>query len=119
MREVTGSAALGPHHRMFVDKRPRGLGVALHARGILLRGGLQALLLKAAVRIVAVGALDQAFVYLVVERHGELRLDVGVASEAKRRLREFEQMLLVLAGMNARSEERRVGKECRSRWSPY
>ena len=21
--------------------------------------------------------------------------------------------------MNARSEERRVGKECRSRWSPY
>ena len=29
---------------------------------------------------------------------------------------------LVLAGDNAiiiRSEERRVGKECRSRWSPY
>src|SRR2546430_15729115 len=24
-----------------------------------------------------------------------------------------------LIGMNARSEERRVGKECRSRWSPY
>ena len=23
------------------------------------------------------------------------------------------------AEMNARSEERRVGKECRSRWSPY
>ena len=23
------------------------------------------------------------------------------------------------AGANARSEERRVGKECRSRWSPY
>ena len=22
-------------------------------------------------------------------------------------------------GKNARSEERRVGKECRSRWSPY
>ena len=22
-------------------------------------------------------------------------------------------------GSNARSEERRVGKECRSRWSPY
>src|SRR5256885_4436655 len=25
----------------------------------------------------------------------------------------------VLRGMAARSEERRVGKECRSRWSPY
>ena len=23
------------------------------------------------------------------------------------------------SGMSARSEERRVGKECRSRWSPY
>ena len=26
---------------------------------------------------------------------------------------------LGLGVMNARSEERRVGKECRSRWSPY
>src|SRR2546430_17707796 len=26
--------------------------------------------------------------------------------------------LKVLAGLDARSEERRVGKECRSRWSP-
>src|SRR2546429_8017777 len=30
-------------------------------------------------------------------------------------------LLLALAasGLNGRSEERRVGKECRSRWSPY
>ena len=27
--------------------------------------------------------------------------------------------LLGLIGLRARSEERRVGKECRSRWSPY
>src|SRR6266545_7938166 len=26
---------------------------------------------------------------------------------------------IVVAGDSARSEERRVGKECRSRWSPY
>jgi len=26
---------------------------------------------------------------------------------------------LVVIGDNERSEERRVGKECRSRWSPY
>ena len=25
----------------------------------------------------------------------------------------------LLGGKGARSEERRVGKECRSRWSPY
>src|SRR3989449_9996848 len=29
------------------------------------------------------------------------------------------QLTLELAGEPARSEERRVGKECRSRWSPY
>ena len=26
---------------------------------------------------------------------------------------------VVIVGCGARSEERRVGKECRSRWSPY
>ena len=28
-------------------------------------------------------------------------------------------ILFVDIGLNDRSEERRVGKECRSRWSPY
>ena len=28
-------------------------------------------------------------------------------------------MVAVVGGVNIRSEERRVGKECRSRWSPY
>ena len=28
-------------------------------------------------------------------------------------------MLVLLVGTLCRSEERRVGKECRSRWSPY
>ena len=30
-----------------------------------------------------------------------------------------ERMKMTVAGTPARSEERRVGKECRSRWSPY
>ena len=30
-----------------------------------------------------------------------------------------EKALAVLNAVRARSEERRVGKECRSRWSPY
>ena len=30
-----------------------------------------------------------------------------------------EEGIFVTFGDNARSEERRVGKECRSRWSPY
>jgi len=28
-------------------------------------------------------------------------------------------LLLIAAGLIVRSEERRVGEECRSRWSPY
>src|SRR5687768_18485767 len=31
----------------------------------------------------------------------------------------FRQLGATTAGRSARSEERRVGKECRSRWSPY
>src|SRR5258708_33057716 len=30
-----------------------------------------------------------------------------------------DALLPTLGGQTARSEERRVGKECRSRWSPY
>ena len=35
--------------------------------------------------------------------------------------RDYEQLKKSLMGLdgNDRSEERRVGKECRSRWSPY
>src|SRR5256885_1407248 len=31
----------------------------------------------------------------------------------------LETLAIATAGMALRSEERRVGKECRSRWSPY
>ena len=50
--------------------------------------------------IVAVGALHQPFLHLVMERHIELRLDVGVALEAKLRLGYLEQVLRILAGVN-------------------
>ena len=30
-----------------------------------------------------------------------------------------EGRALIVGGVKIRSEERRVGKECRSRWSPY
>ena len=32
---------------------------------------------------------------------------------------QYAQMVQQMFGKKARSEERRVGKECRSRWSPY
>ena len=47
----------------------------------------------------------------VYKRQG-LGSEVMWAYRKERPLRTFDQML-------SRSEERRVGKECRSRWSPY
>ena len=32
---------------------------------------------------------------------------------------DVEEILVIAAPKENRSEERRVGKECRSRWSPY
>src|SRR2546426_12273723 len=51
-------------------------------------------------------------------------IEVSFASiaEAAQRLPEWEadpRPGILLAGTIDRSEERRVGKECRSRWSPY
>src|SRR2546422_912527 len=44
-----------------------------------------------------------------------LHAELAAALGAERFLREIE----IAARLQHRSEERRVGKECRSRWSPY
>ena len=49
----------------------------------------------------------------LLEREGEL---VRVAAEVDPHL---EMTEITDRTVKARSEERRVGKECRSRWSPY
>ena len=51
--------------------------------------------------------------------------EAGVLAMRERRIRSFAVILLLSNGVPMlvasaeRSEERRVGKECRSRWSPY
>ena len=50
----------------------------------------------------------------------ELREEVGtLAVMAARRILKKEIKPEDHKGIRSRSEERRVGKECRSRWSPY
>ena len=44
---------------------------------------------------------------------GEFVAIVGKSGSGK------STLLHMLGGLDTRSEERRVGKECRSRWSPY
>ena len=53
---------------------------------------------------VAAGSLELAAALRLVRRRGELMFRAGQERPG---------------AMAARSEERRVGKECRSRWSPY
>ena len=49
----------------------------------------------------AIAALHQALIHLVVEGHAEGRLHVRVALEAERGLRRLQQLLFVLARVNA------------------
>ena len=43
----------------------------------------------------------------------------GVVEDVHQIIQRLKQLTLVVAADVDRSEERRVGKECRSRWSPY
>ena len=45
------------------------------------------------------------------QRRGRAKLKILISA--------FQQIQESLPGLERRSEERRVGKECRSRWSPY
>ena len=44
---------------------------------------------------------------------------LGLALTVPGSLGTFTGCIAFLVSMDERSEERRVGKECRSRWSPY
>jgi hypothetical protein len=51
-------------------------------------------------RIMAVGAMNQPLLNFVMEGHVELRLGIGVALEAERRLSHLQLVLLVLTNVN-------------------
>ena len=65
--------------------------------------------------------------YWVVTRYNDVRqifldsatFSAGVALELIKPLCPAAAQVVVDSGLRRRSEERRVGKECRSRWSPY
>ena len=98
---VASHTPLGLDRGVFIDERPARLGVAPGADPVLVGRGLHVVGSEGAVHVVAIAAHDQAFVYLVVERHIERRLSVGVALEAERRLRSLQQRFFFLALMNA------------------
>jgi len=91
VRRVAAQATLGFDGCMFKDKRTARLSMALGADGVLIGGGLEVVVAKSAVGIVAVAALDQAFVDLVVEGHVEGRFYIRMALKTERRLGDFKQ----------------------------
>src|ERR1700683_2008990 len=101
VRSGASQTPLGLDRDVFIDERPARLGVALGADRVLVGRGLHVVGSESAVHVVAIAARDQAFVHLVVERHIERRLSVGVALEAERRLRSLQQLFFFLALMNA------------------
>ena len=90
VRSVASQASLCLDRGMLVNKRPARLRVALCANRILVGRGLQVLAIERAMRIVAVGTLNQALVKLVVKGHIEGRFDIGMTLEAKGRLAGLE-----------------------------
>ena len=79
MRSVARQASFRLDRRMFIHKGPTILHVALGAYRIQIGGRPDVVVPERSVDIVAVAALQQAFVHLVMEGHVEGRLHVGVA----------------------------------------
>ena len=53
------------------------------------------------------------------KRYGRPHGDLDVTNQQSERLVRLPLWVGLLDKQRSRSEERRVGKECRSRWSPY
>src|SRR3712207_9050151 len=63
--------------------------------------------------------LDNALMWLRDMHVDGLRLDAVHALVDERATHLLEELAREVDALSVRSEERRVGKECRSRWSPY
>ncbi len=97
MGRVAGCASLGPDWSMLEGERSAHIGMALGADRVRILSRPDIVGKEAAVHVVAVGALDQALIHLVMDRHIELRLLVSVALVAERGLRRLEQLLFLAA----------------------
>jgi len=84
---VTGRAPLNFHRLMLEDERALLVGMAGETDGILCRRGPHLLWPNRAVDVVAVRALNQAFIHAMVKGHLELGFLLQMAGVTKLRLR--------------------------------
>src|SRR5712692_12028164 len=115
-------------HRLALHWNPRRLDAVLGELGVF-QEALALLLIEEDVLVVVL--VDRPLRRRpVVRRHevivarggalaGFFRLDRARLAPPRRRLERGRDVGELLHALPDRSEERRVGKECRSRWSPY
>ena len=85
---------------MLEDKWSAHIGVALAANRVLIGCRFQVVRVECSVGVVAIAALNQALIHLVMEGHAEGGFHVRMALKAESRLRSFQQLLLVFARVN-------------------
>jgi len=91
MRRVTCRATFGFERRVFVNKRPLLVGMALYAGGVGAGGQSCLLEFETAVGVVTIAALHRSFEHLVVEGLVEVGLNFVVTTYAELRLSGLEQ----------------------------
>jgi hypothetical protein len=88
---MTGRATLGFHRRVLKQERSLLISMALDTCGVGSRRLPGLLRLETAVRIVTIAAPHRSFQHLMVMGCGELRLNLGVATNAQLRIVRFHQ----------------------------
>jgi len=92
VRCVTGKATFRLDRRVLEYKWSARLRMALGADSVLIRGRPDVVVAEGAVNIMAVTALDQPLIHLVMKRLRERRLHIRVAGVTKLGLRHLQQI---------------------------
>ena len=88
---MAAQATLALDRRMFKNERTARFCMALAADSILIGCGPDVVIAEGSMDIVAVAALNQPLIHLVVEGLCERRLHIGVALIAQQRLLRLQQ----------------------------
>src|SRR5947209_19833076 len=99
MRCMTTRAPFGLDWHVFVNKRSSFVGVTLETNSIPIRSTTDLAQCPCAVDVMAVAALNEAFVHAVPKRFGEIRFGGSMASVTKQRLFVDQQKLFGLRVM--------------------
>lgn len=100
MRRVAGGTAFCFDREMFIHEWAAQLRVAFETDLILVGAGTQLMGKKSTVFVVAIGTVDQAFIYSMMIRAAELSANLRVTTETEHRSRCLEESVLDLGRMH-------------------